>query len=188
MAGYKKGSVKKISVERVVDGDTVRIRRGGLVGSLFPGPSVSVRLYGMDAPESDQKNGDRATDALRKMMRRGGFRMEVMDTDRYGRVVGLLYRGDRGKSVNYRMVEEGWAHAYVRYGGRELGMEEAEREAKRRKLGIWKGRGPSELPEAWRRRNDGGKGGSRWRGGLFYLAGAVVIVGLLFALWRLLGG
>ena len=187
MAGYKKGSVKKINVERVVDWDTVRIRRGGFWGALFPGPSVSVRLYGMDAPESNQKNGDRSTNALRKMVRRGGFRMEVMDTDQYGRVVGLLYRDDRMKSVNYRMVEDGWAHAYVRYGGSELRMDEAEREAKRRKLGIWKGRGPAELPESWRRRH-GGSGRSWWRSVLFYLVATGIIAVLLFILWRLLVG
>lgn len=183
MSGFKKGTVKKVSVEHVIDGDTVRVRRGGLLGWVFPGPSVRVRLYGIDAPESLQKNGDRSTKALRKMMRSGGYRMEVMDTDRYGRVVGLFHRGDRYKSVNYEMVKEGWAHAYVRYGGRELGMEEAERRAREKRLGIWKGQGPSELPEAWRRRQDDGNL-RRWFRAVCFLP---MLAGLvLLAIWWLL--
>lgn len=150
MAQFTKGAVLKVRVERVVDGDTVRVRRGGLRGWLFPGPSVAVRLYGMDAPEQKQRYGVQSTKALRKMLRGGGYSMEVMDVDRYDRVVGLLYRGSRDKSVNYAMVKQGWAHAYVRYGGRELGFDQAESDARKRNLGIWKGRGPGERPESWR--------------------------------------
>ena len=180
MTGYSKGKTYSIRVERVVDGDTVRIRRGGLVGGLRRGPSVPVRLYGMDAPESEQRYGEQSTRALRKMLRGGGWRMEVIGTDRYQRVVGLIYRGSREESVNWAMVRDGWAHAYVRYGGRELGMEKAEREARRKRLGMWRKGQKLEQPEDWRRRHREGAARSRrlklrlalWLGLLLLVAAA----------------
>lgn len=160
MSAFKKGKVYPVRVERVIDGDTVRVRRGGWLGVLFPGASTPVRLYGMDAPESEQRYGDQSTRALRKLLRGGGWRMEVMDTDRYQRVVGLLYQRSRERSANLVMVEQGWAHAYVRYGGRELGMEPAEGAARRKRVGMWRGSGPREAPEVWRRRQR--ERSSRW--------------------------
>ena len=152
---YGKGDVLSVKVQRVVDGDTVRVLRTGFWQSLFSGDPIVVRLYGMDAPESEQKFGKESTNELLKMLRpRRGLKLEVQDYDRYDRLVGLLYYRSAGrtKSLNFFMVEKGWAHAYTRYGGSDLGFEEAEGRAKSKKLGIWKRDTEKELPEDWRRR------------------------------------
>ncbi len=72
---------------------------------------------------------------------RGGndLLLEPVDTDRYGRMVGVLYfrKSGRQHSVNRLMVEEGAARWYGQYGGQELGLERAERDARSSLRGIW---------------------------------------------------
>lgn len=128
---------RKVTIHRVVDGDSLVVKYGGLFSCLrrpFP-----VRLYGIDAPELAQPYGREAQRQLASLVRRGGIRMDVMATDRYGRTVGLLYAGRiRGESVNAAMVRAGMAYWYRRYGGRELGFPEAEAEAKTKRRGVWR--------------------------------------------------
>ena len=128
---------RKVKVRRVVDGDSLVVKYGGLFSCLrrpFP-----VRLYGIDAPELSQRYGPEARKALASLVRRGGIRMDVMATDRYGRTVGLIYAGRRRReSVNVAMVRAGMAYWYRRYGGRNLGFPEAEAEAKTKRRGVWR--------------------------------------------------
>ena len=107
MPTYSPGTSVPVTVQRVVDGDTVRVRRKTFLG-LFSGPDIVVRLYGIDAPESDQWHGPDSTRQLRRELTRHVV-MEVFDNDQYGRVVALLYRPGRGRedSANYRMVRTG---------------------------------------------------------------------------------
>lgn len=128
---------RRIRIRRVVDGDSLEVKYGGLFSFLrrpFP-----VRLYGIDAPEMSQPYGKEARDQLASLVRRGGIRMEERATDRYGRTVGLLYPSRRGReSINVAMVRSGMAYWYRRYGGRDLGFPEAEAEAISKRRGVWK--------------------------------------------------
>ena len=138
MSALSRGSVVPVRVARVVDGDTVRVRRTGFWSWLLPRDDIVVRLYAIDAPESDQRYGSNSTRALSRMLPRR-INLEVMDVDRYGRTVGLLYDKGRGRerSFNLRLVEEGWAFAYTRYGGSDLGFRDAERTAAKDRVGMW---------------------------------------------------
>ena len=62
-----------------------------------------------------------------------------MHTDRYGRQVAILYQRGQGRrrSVNRMMVEQGHARWYSSYGGQELGLDDAERNARKRRRGLW---------------------------------------------------
>ena len=127
---------RRVRIRRVIDGDSLEVKYAGLFSFLrkpFP-----VRLYGIDAPELAQPYGQESRRQLQSLVRGGGIRMDVKATDRYGRTVGLLYRGRRGRSVNVEMVRSGMAWWYRRYGGRDLGFPEAEAEAKRRRRGVWR--------------------------------------------------
>lgn len=127
---------RRVRIRRVIDGDSLEVKYAGLFSFLrkpFP-----VRLYGIDAPELAQPYGQESRKQLEKLVRRGGIRMDVKTTDRYGRTVGLLYRRRRGQSINAEMVRSGMAWWYRRYGGRDLGFPEAEAEAKRRRRGVWR--------------------------------------------------
>jgi len=109
----------------VQDGDSLVIRPvQGRNSAEF-----RVRLYAIDAPEHDQEYGQEAREYLRRLVwNRTDLMVEPVDTDQYGRLVGVLYyRGvDRRRSVNRLMVEQGLARWYRRYGGDGLGLEQAE--------------------------------------------------------------
>lgn len=150
--------VQSVRVINIVDGDTVDVvpanaRRGGEV--------TRVRLWGIDAPESDQPLGPEATRALSELLRggRGTLRMETFAYDRYARAIGLLYydRYGRGRSVNRIMVQQGYAYTLRfpqgQYMRQALGLDAAEDEARRKRLGVWRlNADERETPWAYRSR------------------------------------
>ena len=76
---------RRVRIRRVIDGDSLEVKYAGLFSFLrrpFP-----VRLYGIDAPELAQPYGQESRKQLQSLVRRGGIRMEVIATDRYGRTV-----------------------------------------------------------------------------------------------------
>ena len=121
-----------VRVVRVIDGDSVIVVEPG-------GLTSEVRLYGIDAPELSQPHGAESADALGRILGRESFWLEDLGSDKYERVVGLLFhRGShRRNSVNLKMVREGHAYAYTRYGGGELGFHPAERDATESRVGMW---------------------------------------------------
>lgn len=117
---------------RLVDGDTIEIA------------GQSVRLHGIDAPESGQHclNADGnlfpcgalAADMLGQMI--AGHRVVCSghEHDRYGRLVAICRVG--GRDLNARMVRLGLALAYVKYSDDYLPQQ---REATRAGRGLWAG-------------------------------------------------
>ena len=104
-------------VERVIDGDTIQVR--------FEGNSYTVRLMGVDAPETKHPTKavqyfGREASAFTKAHLEGKTvalaRDRTGDTvDRYGRV--LRYVLLDGDNFNARLIREGYAHAYRRFPG-----------------------------------------------------------------------
>lgn len=169
---------RRIRIRRVIDGDSLEVKYGGLFGFLrrpFP-----VRLYGIDAPELSQPYGREAREQLASLVRRGGIRMEARASDRYGRTVGLLYPGRRGREpINVAMVRAGMAYWYRRYGGHDLGFPEAEAEAISNRRGVWRDGRRARRP--WDHRADirRARERRRWRRRLFtrlVIAGVVLVI------------
>lgn len=86
-------------VIRVADGDTITVLTEGH-------QQVKVRLYGIDAPEHKMPYGRNSGDALKSLVAGEDVLVKILDTDRYGRVVGLVETED-GTEVNRQMVREG---------------------------------------------------------------------------------
>ncbi len=127
----------RVMITRVVDGDSLEFRRGGFWRNLFGiGKVERLRLYGIDAPELSQQLGNVSHSALSREIQ-GFMRIRVVDVDRYGRVVGLLYKKDPMDSVNRRMILRGMAYWYKCYGGAQWGFEEAESRARAERIGVW---------------------------------------------------
>ncbi len=137
----------KVLVTKVSDGDTIQV-----VDSL--GTKVKVRFYGIDCPETEkatgrqavskpgQPYGEEAFRALQGKLQRQHVRLDVMDTDRYGRTVSIVWLGDR--NINLEMVAEGWAWAYTQYLDRPHASEylQAEEQARAKRLGLWQQSNP----------------------------------------------
>lgn len=116
------------TVKRVIDGDTLEVL-------LTSGP-IRVRLYGVDAPERNQPGGTEATRALKTLVDGKRVQIEPQNQDRYNRMVGVVYLGNR--DVNGAMIEQGHAWAYRRYLRRnETRYCKLEHAARTRRLGIW---------------------------------------------------
>jgi endonuclease YncB( thermonuclease family) len=128
-------------VSHVSDGDSFVLDGSGR-------QDVRVRIARIDAPEQGQPHGDEARAALRTLIHRKKVRVEVDDTDDYGRLVGYVYVGEI--DVGERMVAQGHAWAFRRYEpSRSLrDLEQAARAAKR---GLWRAEDPVP-PWEWRAR------------------------------------
>lgn len=167
----------RITNIHVVDGDSLECN--------LHGRRVRARLFGVDAPELGQREGPACAERFRNLVdRAGGLMAEVIDIDQYDRAVVLLYPagGDRRDSLNLRLVREGYAYAFTRFGGGELGFNVAERDAREARRGIlWeRGREGGERPWDYRLRQNEGWG---WQDALKWALFAVIIlIGLLLAL------
>ena len=127
-------------VIKVVDGDTVALE--------IDGTSVTVRLIGINTPEtSDPRKsvecfGKEATTALKALLQNAPVRVETdpsQDTyDRYGRLLAYLYLSD-GTLVNERMIRDGFGYEYTydRAYEHQMMFRAAEAHARVSKNGLW---------------------------------------------------
>lgn len=172
-----------IVVKRVSDGDTVVVHEDRRFA-----PQFRVRLYGIDAPESDQPFGRESTEALRRILMSQPVALDVFAHDRYGRAVGLLYPrgGDPRRSVNVEMVREGWAYCYHRNGRYSQGLNAAQREARAAARGVWAQ--PTERPWAHRRRMAEEPAAAAMSIGSRIFLGVLALAVLLIVIARVGGG
>jgi len=131
------------TVTKVSDGDTIHL-------TTPEKTKLTVRLYGIDAPETPkitqstgrinkpgQPYGEESRKALEIKIMRKQVRLDILDIDKYRRLVGMIWLGER--NINLEMVREGSAEAFIEYLKPPYRAEfiEAEREARSNKKGIW---------------------------------------------------
>lgn len=144
------GSAKVI---RLVDGDTLKVN--------YKGKEESVRLIGIDAPESTpnkkakndaQRSGEdlktitamgkEATNYVKTLVKPGDtvrIEFDVQKRDKYGRLLGYVYLSD-GRILNEEIVKAGYANLMtvppnVKYQERFL---KGYREARENRKGLWR--------------------------------------------------
>jgi micrococcal nuclease len=139
-----KGPVRTIEglVTKVSDGDTITV--------IADNAKLKVRLYGIDAPELEKANrrtgriskagqpfGDEAFQVLRNKVYGRLVTLEVMNVDRYKRLVAIVWLGSG--NINREMVRLGLAWAYREYLARPYASEYlyAEARAKQERQGLW---------------------------------------------------
>jgi len=142
------------TVTRVLDGDTFHCIPDILInGAKFhKDGTISVRLRGVDAPEKRQPSGIEAKESLKELIGRKTVKLDIKDIDRYGRVVAYVFVN--GVNVNLEQVKRGYAWAYSEYLNRPYASEfyDAERQARKQRLGLWKELNPTP-PWEWRKKN-----------------------------------
>ena len=140
------------TVTEVIDGDTFHcIPKEKITDAkIYKDGSVSVRLYGIDAPEKDQPFGEEAKNSLKELVKGKTVELKVKDIDKYGRAVALVYVGSL--NVNLEQVKRGYAWAYLEYLDSPYISEyySAEKEARSKGLGLWKQANPTP-PWEWRK-------------------------------------
>jgi micrococcal nuclease len=115
-------------VIRVADGDTLTIEAANRV--------VKVRLFGVDAPESGQEDGDAARWFTANAALDRTVTVIERDFDRYGRMVADIVLPD-GRALNRELVKAGRARWYPRYAPNEADLQNLETEAREHRRGIW---------------------------------------------------
>lgn len=130
----------------VQDGDTLTIAPSG--DDRTP---VTVRLYGIDAPEYKQNGGPEATAYLKELCPiNKKVSVITYNTDRYGRTVGLVIH--KRKVINADMLEQGHAWVYGQYCKQKFCRKwrKLEKNAKAQGVGLWREEEPVP-PWQWRR-------------------------------------
>lgn len=148
-------------VVAVFDGDSL-VARCPTGQAAQPWRQVEVRIGPIDAPEHGQPYGDRAKQALSRLVYKKEVRLDCYKQDRWRRQVCNVWVApadarDSAKTLDagLAMVTQGMAWWYRRYAKeqtlRARGQYRfAEREAKARRAGLWADLNPVP-PWTWRR-------------------------------------
>ena len=141
-----KRAISDISVDN--SGEIVRVKDGDTYVILISGKEETVRLIGVDTPESVHSDANRNTDWGKKVSKwvkktlKVGQRVYLeYDEDRvdpYGRTLAYMYVD--GKMFNKTLVKKGFARAvYYKPNGRyRKDFERLQKWAKAHKKGFWK--------------------------------------------------
>ncbi len=113
------------SIIRVVDGDTYIFQTEE--GSL------TVRMYGTDAPERDQPYAKESANFLKQYLNKEAT-LKANGVDRYARTLGILYINNQ--DINLLSIKNGCAWHFKRYSS-DVQYAQAEEYARKNKLGLW---------------------------------------------------
>lgn len=86
---------------------------GGSIDSDDSQEIVTIRLYGIDSPESNQPYGSQAMSFTKSKVDKNQVRIVPKDTDAYGRTVALVYKDNM--LLNKELVDKGYAWVYETY-------------------------------------------------------------------------
>ena len=115
----------------VYDGDSLKVE--------MQGEALSIKLYGIDAPESGQAGNVSATRFLKHLAAGLPVEVEVVGEDGFGQPLAVLTRKDRKLSINASIVANGYA--WVKPSECHIKdcqeMKALESQARMLKLGIW---------------------------------------------------
>ena len=102
-------------VSKIVDGDTIKV--------IIDGEEQTVRLIGVDTPETVHPNKDvecyglEASDFTKSLLTNKIVELEFDEsqgqTDRYGRLLAYVYRADDHLFVNRELIKQGYAYEYT---------------------------------------------------------------------------
>ncbi|WP_024302400.1 thermonuclease family protein [Pseudogulbenkiania sp. MAI-1] len=145
--GGEGGDISGIVVG-VADGDTITVLDAAQ-------QQHKIRFAFIDAPEKAQPYGQRAKQSLSERVYRQSVKVDVIEKDRYGRVVGRVWQG--ATDVNLAQLKDGYAWHYRFYASKSQSAgdfssyEAAEQRAREQQLGLWAGGNP-QPPWEFRRR------------------------------------
>lgn len=128
-------------VVHIADGDTITVL-------THESQQVKIRLYGIDCPERKQAFGRRAQEFTKNRVANQIVNVQVMDTDHYGRTVGIVrfQDGNNLHNLNEELLSNGLAWHYSQYCKAEFCTEwkNHEMRARQKQLGLWKDKQPVE--------------------------------------------
>ena len=143
--------VQTIVAATTIAGKVVKVADGDTITILTPqNKQVKIRLYGVDTPERKQPYSKKAGQFTSSLVAGKDVHVEVYDTDRYGRKVGVVYVGNT--NVNQEVVRAGFAWQYRKYCKAPFCSDwlTLEKKAREAKIGLWVDPKPMQ-PWEWRK-------------------------------------
>ena len=138
-------------VTRVTDGDTIK--------ATGDGSKITIRLVGIDAPETSKKKNEpgqpfsqKSTKYLASLVLNKVVDLKSYGTGRYGRILGVVFVN--GIDINLEMVKAGLAEVYRGPPAKGLDLEpywKAEKETRDAGRGMWNLGDKYVSPREWRR-------------------------------------
>ena len=118
-------------------------------GDSFRAGEKAFRLWGIDAPELDQRWGTAAREALRELLTGADAVMIERHGTSWKRVVVRAESG--GKDVSLELLEMGLAWYCPDFAPKREDYREAEQEAREARRGLWSDENPVR-PAEWRKK------------------------------------
>jgi micrococcal nuclease len=117
-------------VDRVIDGDTFDVRDGDA--------TLRIRVFGLAAPERNERCGSEATAELRRLVAdRVRLLPDARLQDQYGRELRYVFTPD-GRSIDAASVADGAAHAWHEDGAYRDTLTRLEEQARQAGAGcLW---------------------------------------------------
>ena len=159
---YKDRKAIRGRVVKVIDGDTLRIRHTplypfskgerGCIGRKLTECTISVRLYGVDAPETAKFGNDgqpyslEAKQYISNNVQDRVVKVKLLRKDQYSRVIGVITTRNKfipflKTDLSRGLAERGYASLYTgggaEYDGRKDVLERKIKKAQDKKRGIW---------------------------------------------------
>lgn len=100
----------RITVERVIDGDTIEGSFYKKILDVEVNFSVHFRFYGIDAPEKKGETkplGIASMEYLKQRIEGKKVKVKLYDKDKYGRWLAVVFC--EGVNINDELVEKGYA-------------------------------------------------------------------------------
>lgn len=112
-------------IATVIDGDTIAYKTKS-------GDNITVKLYGIDAPDNNQTYGKEAREYLNNLISNKTINIKIIEKDR-----GIIFLGSR--NINEELLNTGNAWVYVDYCKEPYlkKWQELEKKAKESKIGLW---------------------------------------------------
>jgi endonuclease YncB( thermonuclease family) len=109
----------------IIDGRVITVADGDTLTVLDASNARhKIRLQGIDSPEDGQAFGRKARKALADKVLGKDVRVKWHERDRYDRIVGAIYVGER--FINREMIAEGWGwHLRQHLPSKELADDQA---------------------------------------------------------------
>ena len=120
-------------VVRVIDGDSIHVK-------INDEQFLIVRLFGIDAPELDQRFGQRSKKYLSTLILNQVIQLQFLELDNYGRRLAIIFN-DEGLNINLDLIETGHAWVYQNYFADPKWLS-LQRKAKEGRKGLWRKTSP----------------------------------------------
>ena len=115
-------------------GKVISIADGDTFTMMVNNESIRVRLHGIDCPEKGQDFSKSAKEFLSHRIATKTVSVKKMDTDRYGRIIGIVTIDTI--NLNESLLKRGLAWHYKQYDENPV-WAKFEEQARKQKIGLW---------------------------------------------------